>query len=304
MRLANELAALALEHVQRELHPGMTEAQAAAEWEGAVHALGTGFEGRGRERARVLARVVGAGHQDVHRHGQPSDRRARADAVRDLGQRRRLLVRPHEEPLPGRARSALRRARAATPRRVRPCGRALPPRRRTRRARPADPRRHRRGRIPGPAVAPDRARRRSARPRAAVRAPGRLRHDPRRNGARDRARHLLGGRRRPARRGQLADHRRRAREAVPLPRRDRRSRERPAGQALPRGSERARPRASSRAGTSACTTRRCATASRPSASRSIRSRSSRSRACSTRSASTGSRPAFRACRPTTRRAIA
>ena len=46
MRLANELAALALERVREELHAGMTEAQAAATWEGAVHAIGTGFQGR------------------------------------------------------------------------------------------------------------------------------------------------------------------------------------------------------------------------------------------------------------------
>jgi Xaa-Pro aminopeptidase len=45
MRLANELAALALERVREELHAGMTEAEAAAAWEGAVHAIGTGFEG-------------------------------------------------------------------------------------------------------------------------------------------------------------------------------------------------------------------------------------------------------------------
>jgi Xaa-Pro aminopeptidase len=46
MRLANELAALALEDVRAELHTGMTEAQAAAVWEGAVHARGTGYEGK------------------------------------------------------------------------------------------------------------------------------------------------------------------------------------------------------------------------------------------------------------------
>jgi Xaa-Pro dipeptidase len=44
MRLANELAALALERVQESLEPGMTEAEAAAAWEGAVHAIGTGYE--------------------------------------------------------------------------------------------------------------------------------------------------------------------------------------------------------------------------------------------------------------------
>jgi Xaa-Pro aminopeptidase len=46
MRLANELAALALERVREQLRPGMTEAEAAAAWEGAVHAIGTGFEGK------------------------------------------------------------------------------------------------------------------------------------------------------------------------------------------------------------------------------------------------------------------
>src|SRR5262249_3029011 len=46
MRLANELAALALERVRGELHTHMSEAEAAAAWEGAVHAIGTGFEGK------------------------------------------------------------------------------------------------------------------------------------------------------------------------------------------------------------------------------------------------------------------
>ncbi len=46
MRLANELAALAMEHVQEHLRPGMTEAQVAAMWEGWVHEHGTGFDGK------------------------------------------------------------------------------------------------------------------------------------------------------------------------------------------------------------------------------------------------------------------
>ena len=50
----------------------MTEAQIAAEWLGFVHGEGTGWAGEGRPRARVLARVVGAGDQDVHRHDQPA----------------------------------------------------------------------------------------------------------------------------------------------------------------------------------------------------------------------------------------
>ncbi|HXH88093.1 MAG TPA: Xaa-Pro peptidase family protein [Gaiellaceae bacterium] len=46
MRLANELAALAMTYVQERLQPGMTEAEVAAMWEGHVHAHGTGFEGK------------------------------------------------------------------------------------------------------------------------------------------------------------------------------------------------------------------------------------------------------------------
>ena len=46
MRLANEIAAAAMEHVRGVLHPGMTEAQAAAEWLGFVHGEGTGWNGQ------------------------------------------------------------------------------------------------------------------------------------------------------------------------------------------------------------------------------------------------------------------
>jgi Xaa-Pro dipeptidase len=46
MRLANEIAAAAMEHVQGILRPGMTEAQAASEWLGFVHGEGTGWKGQ------------------------------------------------------------------------------------------------------------------------------------------------------------------------------------------------------------------------------------------------------------------
>src|ERR1041385_3184426 len=56
MRLANELAALALEHVRGMLRPGLTEAQVAAAWGGAGQATGTGYGGK-VENARGYARV-------------------------------------------------------------------------------------------------------------------------------------------------------------------------------------------------------------------------------------------------------
>jgi Xaa-Pro aminopeptidase len=46
MRLANDIAAAAMEHVRAELRPGMTESEAAARWSGFVHAEGTGWGGK------------------------------------------------------------------------------------------------------------------------------------------------------------------------------------------------------------------------------------------------------------------
>ena len=46
MRLANEIAAAAMEHCKLVIEPGMSEAQIAAEWEGFVHGEGTGWEGK------------------------------------------------------------------------------------------------------------------------------------------------------------------------------------------------------------------------------------------------------------------
>src|SRR5687767_8966574 len=111
MRLANEIAAGAMEYVQERIRPGMRESEVGAMWNGWVHEHGTGFEER-VELAHGFS-LVGSRDPDVHRNRQPPDPGARANAVRDLGLRRRLLVRPHEEPRPRRPRSALRRARGA-----------------------------------------------------------------------------------------------------------------------------------------------------------------------------------------------
>jgi Xaa-Pro aminopeptidase len=46
MRLANELAAGATEHCRDRLRPGMKESEVGAMWNGWVHAIGTGFEGK------------------------------------------------------------------------------------------------------------------------------------------------------------------------------------------------------------------------------------------------------------------
>jgi len=46
LRLANEIAAAAMEHVRGRLRPGMREAEAAALWQGFVHGEGTGWRGK------------------------------------------------------------------------------------------------------------------------------------------------------------------------------------------------------------------------------------------------------------------
>ena len=46
LRLANEIAAAAMEHVRARLLPGMKEAEAAALWQGFVHGEGTGWQGK------------------------------------------------------------------------------------------------------------------------------------------------------------------------------------------------------------------------------------------------------------------
>ena len=46
LRLANEIAAAAMDHVREKVRPGMREAEAAAVWQGFVHAEGTGYLGQ------------------------------------------------------------------------------------------------------------------------------------------------------------------------------------------------------------------------------------------------------------------
>src|SRR5258708_20380425 len=46
MRLANDIAAAAMEHVRGLLRPGMKESEAAALWQGFVHGEGTGWRGK------------------------------------------------------------------------------------------------------------------------------------------------------------------------------------------------------------------------------------------------------------------
>jgi len=56
MRLANELAALAMEHTREHVRPGMKESEVGAMYEGFVHSTGVGYQGR-VEMARAFTLV-------------------------------------------------------------------------------------------------------------------------------------------------------------------------------------------------------------------------------------------------------
>jgi Xaa-Pro aminopeptidase len=56
MRLANELATLAMEHVRDNIRPGMRESEVGAMFEAHVHAIGTGYQGK-VELARAFTLV-------------------------------------------------------------------------------------------------------------------------------------------------------------------------------------------------------------------------------------------------------
>jgi len=56
MKLANELAALAMEHTREHMRPGMKESEVGAMYEGFVHGLGVGYKGK-VEMARAFTLV-------------------------------------------------------------------------------------------------------------------------------------------------------------------------------------------------------------------------------------------------------
>ena len=133
MREANDLAAAATEHVAQNIRAGMRESDVAAMWEGIRPRRGR------RAGARLHAGLVRPRHPHLHRDRRPPRPGERADAARDLGLCRRLLVRPHEKRLPGRADARVRRAPRPAARRLRRGCRACAGRREPPRARPARP---------------------------------------------------------------------------------------------------------------------------------------------------------------------
>ena len=216
MRLANEIAAGAMEHVQGRLRPGMTRERGRRDVE-RLRPRRTGPAATGQVELAHGFSLVWSG---------PGIRTFTATGSRPVQEHEPTLFEiwvcadgywcDHTKNLvPGRADAAVRGARSSSCLAVYDAAVAFcRARREPRRARPARPRGHRRAGYPGQPSPPDLPRRRRPRARAAVRAPGRRRHDRGGHGARDRARRLLAGGRRPAPRGQLPDHRRRRREAL------------------------------------------------------------------------------------------
>ena len=177
MRLANEIAAAAMEHCRLIIEPGMTEAEIAAEWEGFVHGEGTGW--KGQVDLALGFSLVWSG---------PGIKTFTATTSRPVVEGEPTLFEiwvcvdgywcDHTKNLVvGELTPRVPRARGAAPRGVRPRGGALQAGREPRGARPPRPGGDRRDGLPGPAVAPDLPRRRRARARAAIRAPGGRRRD-------------------------------------------------------------------------------------------------------------------------------
>ena len=103
MRLANELAALAMEYTREHMRPGMKESEVGGMYEGFVHGLGVGYKGK-VEMARAFTLVwSGKGIATFTATGDRPIQKNEPTLVRDLGLRRRLLDRPDQECLPRRA---------------------------------------------------------------------------------------------------------------------------------------------------------------------------------------------------------
>ena len=180
VRLANDIAAAAMDHVRGVIRPGMTEAQIASEWLGFVHGDGTGWAGQ-VELALGFS-LVWAG---------PGIRTFTATSNRPVLEGEPTLFEiwvcadgywcDHTKNVViGELTERVPRARGGPDGGLRRRRRPLQARREPRGARRARPRRRRADRLSRPAVPPDLPRRRRPCARAAVRAPGRRRRGARR----------------------------------------------------------------------------------------------------------------------------
>ena len=110
---------LAMEHVRDNIRPGHARERGRRDVRGPRPRERHRLPRQGRAGARDHAGLGGPGDPHLHRDRQPPGARRRADAARDLGLRRRLLVGPDQERLPGHAASRVRRAARRPARRLR-----------------------------------------------------------------------------------------------------------------------------------------------------------------------------------------
>ena len=176
MRLANDIAAAAMEHVRGVLRPGHDRARRPrAIGRASCTARAPAGRARSSSRCAFSLDLVGPGDPHVHRHRRPRRSQEGEPTLFEIwvcadgywcDHTKNLVpgeLKPRYRELEQRpaARSTTRRVDSAAPGRE------------PRRARPPRPRGHRGARLPRPAVAPDLPRRRRPRARAALRAPGR-----------------------------------------------------------------------------------------------------------------------------------
>ena len=224
MRLANEIAAAAMEHVAGR-DPARDDGGAGGgEWQGFVHGEGTGWKGQVELALGFSLVWSGAGIKTFTATGDRPGRRETSRRCSRSGSAPTATgPTTRRTSAPGELTPRYDELLEALHRRLRRRGRVLPPGREPGRPRPAgSARASPRPAIPGQPSHPicHGVGARAHEPPYAHQAGGG--DDRARDGARDRARDLLGRRRRPARRGQFPDHGRRRREALPVPRRSRR----------------------------------------------------------------------------------
>ena len=304
MRLANEIAAAAMEHCRLVIEPGHERGADRRRVGGLRPRRGHGLGGQGRARARLLARLVGPGDPDVHRDDdRPVVRRTSRRCSRSGSAPTATGATTRRTSSSGSSTPRVPRARGSCSASTSDASTSAGPARASPSSTGASATGSPRWAFPGQPSHP------------IAHGVGARAHEPpyahqagggeiaRGHGACNRARMLYRGGGGLRVEDNFLITAEGAEKLSPLPRWD------SPGVTLDRrrsGRATSTRRRSSRSRTSssASTTRPCATASRRSASSSRRRTSSRSPARSTRQASTGSRPASPASRTTTSRAFA
>ena len=214
MRLANELAALAMDYTREHMKPGMKESEVGGMYESFVHGLGVGYKGK-VEMARAFTLVwSGKGIATFTATGDRPIQENEPTLFEIWVCVDGYWTDLTKNACPGTLTAPNIRNCSIFYCSVQRSGKLRARWSEFAGAGSSGPRANHRRRLSRAAFASDLSRGRRARARAALRSPGWNRHDQARNGPGDRAGHLLAGRRRTAAGRQFSDHRQRQRETL------------------------------------------------------------------------------------------